>query len=186
MDKYAEGIRLRNLNAPSNGNYNFKFTCRKKCGQQRLHARFRLHQIDSGHFAAAAFSYEQWQAAEFGINTNNPAISGDDADPDGDGVPNLMEYALGRNPLVADATNLTVIGTNSNYLTLVYHRAKIATDVTFIVEVQSDLTGAWTTNVQTPVVTDDGNSLTDEVSVEDSVPMNSTPHRFMRLRVTRP
>ena len=63
--------------------------------------------------------YEQWQAAEFGINTNNPSHFRRRCHPDSDGVPNLMEYALGRNPLVADATNLTTIGTNSNYLTLV-------------------------------------------------------------------
>jgi alpha-L-fucosidase 2 len=172
--------------AISNGNYTFNFSVVDKnaasSGYNLVFDFIKLTPV----VASPPSPIEQWRAAEFGAETNNPAISGNDADPDDDGAPNLLEYALGRNPLVADATNLTVIGTNSNYLTLVYHRAKIATDVTFIVEVKDDLNGVWTTNVQTPVVTDDGNGLTDKVSVEDSVPMNSTPHRFMRLRVTQP
>jgi hypothetical protein len=28
----------------------------------------------------------------------NPTVSGDDADPDGDGIPNLLEYAFALNP----------------------------------------------------------------------------------------
>jgi alpha-L-fucosidase 2 len=173
--------------APSNGNYNFKFTVAgKNAASSGYSLVFDYIKMTPALLPPPPSPYAQWQAAEFGVNTNNPAISGSDADPDNDGVPNLLEYALGRNPLVADATNLTTIDKSSGYLTLIYHRAKIATDVTFIVEVENDLTGVWTTDVQTPVVTDDGNGLTDMVSVEDSVPINSTPHRFMRLRVTQP
>jgi hypothetical protein len=54
--------------------------------------------------------YNNWTAGWFGTNAANPAIAGVNADPDGDGVPNLLEYAVGGNPLVADATNAVVRG----------------------------------------------------------------------------
>lgn len=40
----------------------------------------------------------------------NPLITAANADPDGDGVPNLLEFADGGNPLVPDATNAFVFG----------------------------------------------------------------------------
>jgi alpha-L-fucosidase 2 len=182
----VEEFDCGNWQAVSNGNYNFNFNVVDKnaaSGGYNLAFDFiKLTPVA----ASPPSPIEQWRAAEFGADANNPAISGNDADPDHDGVPNLLEYALGRNPLVADATNLTTIDDSTGYLTLIYHRAKIATDVTFIVEVKDDLTDVWTMDVQTPVVTGDGNGLTDTVSVRDSVPMSSAPHRFMRLRVTQP
>ena len=38
--------------------------------------------------------FEQWQAASFGADAGDPAIAGETADPDKDGILNLMEYAL--------------------------------------------------------------------------------------------
>jgi hypothetical protein len=38
----------------------------------------------------------------------NPLIAAANADPDGDGVPNLLEFAVGGNPLVSDANNAAV------------------------------------------------------------------------------
>jgi hypothetical protein len=54
--------------------------------------------------------YNNWAASWFGTNISNPSIASMSADPDGDGVPNLLEFAVGGNPLVADATNTTVVG----------------------------------------------------------------------------
>jgi surface-anchored protein len=45
-----------------------------------------------------------WKAASFTMaELQDAAVSGDTADPDGDGWNNLMEYALGGNPLVTSA-----------------------------------------------------------------------------------
>ena len=55
-------------------------------------------------FATGLSPLETWRAAHFGADTNNPAISGDLADPDGDGLQNLLEYALDADPLVASTT----------------------------------------------------------------------------------
>ena len=51
--------------------------------------------------------YNNWSTGWFGTNA---AIAGPNADPDGDGVPNLLEYAVGGKPLAADATNAAVAG----------------------------------------------------------------------------
>src|SRR5205085_4761332 len=100
--------------------------------------------------AATLAPIEQWRQAKFGANAGNTAIAGDNADPDGDGMTNVFEYALGRDPLTADPAPVTSLEKNGGYLTLIFKRAKAATDMTFIVEVKSDLDGGWTTNVQTP------------------------------------
>ncbi len=51
--------------------------------------------------------YNNWAAGWFGTNS---AIAGPNAEPAGDGVPNLLEYAVGGNPLAPDATNAAVAG----------------------------------------------------------------------------
>ena len=54
--------------------------------------------------------YNNWAAGWFGANVSNSSIAGINADPDGDGVANLSEFATGGNPLAADATNAMVNG----------------------------------------------------------------------------
>ncbi len=48
--------------------------------------------------AAPSSPIETWRLLHFGEDFENPAIAGDDADPDGDGLSNLVEYALGLDP----------------------------------------------------------------------------------------
>jgi len=66
--------------------------------------------------------YNNWAASWFGTNVSNAAIAGMNADPDGDGVPNLLEFAVGGNPLVADATNaaLRALSFSSSQFALQY------------------------------------------------------------------
>lgn len=40
----------------------------------------------------------KWRLLHFGTNAANPFISGDPANPSGDGVPNIVKYALGLDP----------------------------------------------------------------------------------------
>jgi poly(3-hydroxybutyrate) depolymerase len=44
-----------------------------------------------------------WRTIHFGASQTNPDIAGDAADPDGDGMNNLLEYTNGTDPLAADA-----------------------------------------------------------------------------------
>ncbi|MGO9608785.1 MAG: Calx-beta domain-containing protein [Verrucomicrobiia bacterium] len=50
--------------------------------------------------------FNDWRLTVFGTNANDSAISGDLADPDGDGIVNLLKYALDLNPNVASVQGL--------------------------------------------------------------------------------
>ncbi len=50
-------------------------------------------------------TYAAWKSATFSsAQAADNSVSGPYADPDGDGCPNLLEYARGTNPLIKDAT----------------------------------------------------------------------------------
>ena len=54
-------------------------------------------------------TFADWQLQNFtDAQLTNSAIGLAAADPDGDGVPNLLEFVTGGNPFVADATNAAV------------------------------------------------------------------------------
>jgi hypothetical protein len=80
---------------------------------------------------------ESWRFANFGIsdNTGNAA---NDADPDGDGLANLIEYGFGMNPNAPDNHQLACQKSGDSFA-LVYPRNLAATDLTFVIEGSSDL-----------------------------------------------
>ena len=56
-------------------------------------------------------TFGDWSLNNFtDAQLTNPAVGIASADPDGDGVPNLLEFSVGGNPSVADATNAVVKG----------------------------------------------------------------------------
>ncbi|MDB6138330.1 MAG: hypothetical protein JWO94_1402, partial [Verrucomicrobiaceae bacterium] len=130
----------------------------------------------------AAWKNQWFTPAELG----DPAVSGDDADPDRDGLPNLVEYALGLNP--REPSNPAVLRSTieNGVLSVTYVRSKTATDVTFIIEDSEDL-ATWNSgdNFTSPpqVIAEDG--MTQTVKVTDVQSAAST-QRFLRLRVTLP
>lgn len=138
-------------------------------------------------------TYAGWQGNYFtAAEITDPAISGADATPAGDGVPNLLKYAANLNPKVASAKAITAAGLDRSmpgltYQTLTYRRAVAATDLTFTTEVNAgDLAAGWQPGgelVGNPVDNGDG---TQSVTYRDDQPINAAhPSRFMRLRVTR-
>lgn len=113
-------------------------------------------------------------------------ISGLFADRDGDGIPTLIEFALGLNPNLADPAGLpgvaVVNDTGADYLSITFRRRTKAIDLTYLIEASSDLV-TWeevTTVVGAPVDNDDG---TESVTVRDSVNFVGSTRRFLRLRV---
>ncbi|MBX7211188.1 MAG: hypothetical protein K1X78_22975 [Verrucomicrobiaceae bacterium] len=90
---------------------------------------------------------DQWRALNFGVSTlalaNESSLWGPHADPDRDGVPNLIEYASGTPPLGASVTPITT-GVQGGSLRFSFVRDPLNTDLTYVVEVAGALTaGAW-------------------------------------------
>jgi len=155
--------------------------------------------------AGSLFSpLEAWRVANFG-NPSDPAVSGDSANPSGDGIVNFLKYAYGLNPLVVATNGLpywTVVNSGgTNYLALTFQRATNAVDCTFTVLVTSNLvsqsslwqTGssyaganivsdtAYTTEVSRMI-----SNAVEVITVRDNVPMNAAPQRFMTVHVSGP
>ena len=87
---------------------------------------------------------QEWRRSYF----DSPANAGDGAntaDPDADGIPNLMEYALGTNPLVANTQATTAIsapypnmaGYNTN--SMEFWCNGLNTDINYTIQTSTDL-----------------------------------------------
>ena len=148
-------------------------------------------------FSLAAVTRVANYLASFGLSGGNGALT---FDYDLDGISNLMEYALGLNPTVANPAGLPIAiiknYSGTNYLSMTFTRSSVATDLTYTVQGSSDLInwsdlassvgGAPTTGVG--FVSETGAAPLITVEVRDTVPSNGTPglKRFMRLKVTAP
>lgn len=128
--------------------------------------------------------YEQWQVQNFAGDPSAPAAA-PDADPDGDGLSNFLEYAVGSpangynaQPWTMDAE---VISTQS-YLRLSLPKNPAAADVTYEVQATSDVANpaSWSSS---GLVIEQNTSTS--LTVRDSVPMGGGGKRFMRLKVSR-
>lgn len=133
--------------------------------------------------------YDAWRFARFTTEElADSAVSGESADPDSDGLSNLLEYALGAEPKTSDGTTHTpAAGLNASRLTLTYTRTTAITDATYAVEWSSDLQ-SWSTGAsvtETLSTTDNGNGTTTVV-VRAVTSLTTTSRQFLRLRVTRP
>jgi hypothetical protein len=88
--------------------------------------------------------FSTWQSGEFTPQQlTNAAVSGPGATPAGDGIPNLVKYALGLHALVVAHEPLTTGTLQNGNIVLAYHRPANIPDVTYHVEVSSDLSH-WT------------------------------------------
>ena len=126
---------------------------------------------------------QSWRLAHFGT-TEGIGSAADAADPDGDGVPNLMEYALGLDPNVAGGiADKLAVDRDTGYLRLTVLKNQNATDVTLGVEVSGDLV-VWGSVEGTDVVTEENTAT--RLVVRDNTPVTAADRRFIRLRVTNP
>jgi beta-glucanase (GH16 family) len=129
-------------------------------------------------------AYDFWASAA-GVS---PSIN---ADPDGDGVNNLLEYGLLGSPVSADATQIMPATSLTNgYLLLKYRKRTNDPAVTVQAEESGDLlnSSAWNREGQTngPVVIQ-RIPLTDgeEVQVQSANPTATTNRSFLRVRVQK-
>ena len=118
----------------------------------------------------------------------NPLISSAFADPEGDGIANLLEYAFASDPRepssVAGQTSLDV---SNDHLALTYIRRRDQPALVYTVEVSADLS-AWTsgaTETEQILVTP-LDEKREQVTVRDLSALNAGSTRFMRLKVSQP
>lgn len=124
---------------------------------------------------------ELWRDTHFG-STANAEGGADASDPDGDGLPNLLEYALGRLPLTADGAGAVSAALTGDGLRLALTFARIADpSLTYRVEAKDDLasTVAWSTVWSSTGAT----NAVGTVTVEDTELIADHPRRFLRLRI---
>src|SRR5690606_27716504 len=107
------------------------------------------------------------------------------ADPDGDGIENQVEYALGLNPNAASREGLPALGVETvegvQYLTLTFRVPAGIDDVTYAVETAGELDDWQANAVQIGSGSDTDNTPT--ATYRDSQPLDSSDRRFMRLSV---
>jgi len=137
---------------------------------------------------------DAWMAQYFAPNDPNGNGA---ADPDGDGLTNLLEYASDSNPLLPKVDRLPIPRIvereedGVEFLALQFVIVKWATDLVYRVEASSTLPGSWTQiDPAAPAtlvsVQDDLPAFgLKTVIVRDLVPKSGN-RRFMRLRVTKP
>ncbi len=125
---------------------------------------------------------QAWRNTRFSpAEMNDPSISGDAADPDRDGVSNLLEYVFSRDPRLPEsspAMTVSVSRVGDSYsLVLSYSHNRNATDVAVTYETSTDLTtwAAAPAAVIGYVVT---SSETEQVTVQ--WPASAIPY-FARL-----
>ena len=141
---------------------------------------------------------ETWRRAHFG-SPDPSAEAADQADPDGDGIPNLLEYALGSKPLVANDGTHPVVSSEGGKLSIRFQRNTAATDLILSVVAANALAGNWAEIARStggePFVPIADEAVIHEENTSEVRPVQVTdiqlvtdpthPKRFMRLNVSR-
>ncbi len=139
---------------------------------------------------------QSWRQANFG-NINNSGDAADNADPDHDGLVNLVEYAFGLNPTQAGLPILTA-GTGTSGLPLIrrtgqpavfsiqYIRRKASANsgLTYTPQFSSDLTDVGSDGWAAAMGTETVQSIDSEwerVTITDTAPASAK--RFGRVKV---
>jgi len=160
-DSFAEGTETIILGVSSNAAYS----------------------IDTPSSATASIADKLVDAWRFQYFAGNPPLSGDEEDADGDGLLNLLEYALDLNPVISSQADLPMTGTETDlgtsYFTLIYEKDVTKTDIIYQAESSIALSG-WS-DLSDTLVSTAGNIQTRKARL----PMNGI-EKFLRLKVTRP
>jgi hypothetical protein len=125
---------------------------------------------------------EFWRARQFSESQLTDAvISGNGADPDGDGWSNLAEFALDGNPW---AKNYLPVEILDDRLTLSYTRALAASNFLFTTEYSTNLLDWWSGSLWLEILKDD--IETGEVTIQSVKTIHETPQGYLRLRIQSP
>jgi len=150
---------------------------------------FRIGTSFSQVVGGTANPIQSW-IGSFGLPADGTGTGAFNADPDGDGISNLLEYAFKGNPTVGNASILPSTGqinvSGLNYLTLTFERLTAPSNgVTYTPQASADLADWSGVPVQVGAAVNN-NDGTETVVFRDSLPLNNNPKRFLRVRVTAP
>jgi hypothetical protein len=125
---------------------------------------------------------ETWRHTYFG-STANTGAGADLNDAEADGLVNLLEYATAADPVKPSPSPLE-FSMDGDGLHLTYSRPAAGPDeLSYAVETSASLTGGWSPEVN--AVTEILSSNAGVQRVRTTLPADSEPRRFLRLRVTR-
>lgn len=133
-----------------------------------------------------------WKIQAFGsVAAAQSPLSADLADFDGDGLPNLVEYALGLDPTKSTAAALPRQAVENvdggDFLTLTFTRPRPnPRNVSVAAESQSNLdAGSWAAGAMVTGYPIDRGDGSETCKFRAASPMGSSPRGFIRLRVDR-
>lgn len=125
--------------------------------------------------------YAAWRAAKFtGGEVADDAISGTAADPDGDGLTNLIEYALDLAPKAVSSSGLPAVAKTATDWTFTYSRPADRPDISYTVQYSTNLSTWSTAGTHTRTAT--GATETWQASV----PLGTGSAVFFRLKIDYP
>jgi hypothetical protein len=125
-----------------------------------------------------------WIATRF-PGVSDPAIIAPGADPDGDGILNVVEFAFGLDPMANNADfgplDARIDPAAATVLSSEFVRPKGLLGLTYVVEAANGLSG-WLPLAGSPVITDLGDGM-ERVAWRDTEPISNAAQRFLRLVV---
>ncbi|MGJ8639324.1 MAG: chondroitinase-B domain-containing protein [Opitutaceae bacterium] len=145
--------------------------------------------IETGAIPAGEPPLETWRSENFGT-TEATGLTANDADFDGDGIKNLIEYSLGLDPTSTDSSDVFISEIAEvegfDYLTLTFTRDLTASGVTLSVEAGSDLSALSETIALTGAnqVDSEISGSSETITIRDNSKVSDETKRFMRLKVT--
>lgn len=119
---------------------------------------------------------ENWRQQNFGDYANTGPAA-DSADPDFDGLANLLEFAFGQNPNAASSAALPPLQRNATNVFYSFPTPPSVSGVTYGAEWTTDLTGTWTP------IPDTGGGGGQHLF---TLPVGTNQQVFVRLRVSVP
>jgi hypothetical protein len=130
-----------------------------------------------------------WKETELASLPGGPYAqtgSGAEDDPDSDGAANLLEYALGLNPLAVDSSQALTFAlepvSTEVYPGLEVTRTANRSDLIYTVEISDDLI-EWFSGLGYTVTLEDSATV---LRVRSANSIDSAPIQFLRLKVERP
>ena len=131
----------------------------------------------------ASWKYQHFTEEE----VSDPLVTGDPLDLDSDTLNTVLEYGFGRHPRSHDAGGSyrasIVTDGGADYLAMTFRRQKSTLDLSYLVEVSSDLSN-WTTISTVVGIPVDNGDETETVTIRDNVEARSDTPRFGRITVT--